>query len=155
MVLMMNSMWTSKKNRRITHIACAFVQKKGSLKTSPTDFSSGFYIGANAGGVDTPNAAATTEAIVYSNSPISQLLNIHVEYAGSIYPFQPYTFNFDYTTATKSESTYRAFYDFCNFSDGLRDRNGILLTSDQYVVSPIVLFKTSQNPDNDDNSCLI
>ena len=63
--------------------------------------------------------------------------------------------NFDYTTATKSESTYRAFYDFCNFSDGLRDRNGILLTSDQYVVSPIVLFKTSQNPDNDDNSCLV
>jgi len=144
-----------KKNRRITHIACAFVQKKGSIKTSPTDFSSGYYIGANNAGVDTPNAAATTEAKVYSNSPIDQLLNIRIEYAGSVYPFQPYTLNFDTTGATSSGSTYRSFYDFVNYSDGLRDRNGTLLTSDQWIVTPIILFKTFQAPDNDDNSCLI
>ena len=30
------------KNKRITHIGCAFVQQRG-LKCSPTDFSAGFY----------------------------------------------------------------------------------------------------------------
>ena len=34
-----------RKNRRITHLCLAFVQKKGQLKTSTTDLSSGFYIG--------------------------------------------------------------------------------------------------------------
>ena len=54
-----------------------------------------------------------------------------------------------------SNSTYRAYYDFCNFSDGLRDRNGVLMSADQWIVSPIIIFKTHQNPDNDDNTCLI
>ena len=148
-----------KKNRRLTHIACAFVQKKGAMKYSPTDLSSGYYIGADSGaGVDTASAVATTEAIVYSNSPIVQLQNLRVEYAGSVYPFQPYELNFDtkalIDTSKASKGTYRSFYDFCNFSDGLRDRNGVLLSSDQYIVSPIVLFKTFQNPDNDSNTCL-
>ena len=149
-----------KRIRQITHIACAFVQKKGTLKTSPTDFSSGYYIGADNNGTDTANAAATTEALVYSNSPISQLLNFRIEYAGGVYPFQPYTFNFDssaYNTNAPyiSNSTYRAYYDFCNFSDGVRDRNGVLLSADQWIVSPIIIFKTHQNPYNDDNTCLI
>ena len=153
-------MLISKKNRQITHIACAFVQKKSQMKTSPTDFSSGYYIGADNAGTDTPAVAATTEAMIYSNSPISQLLNFRIEYAGSVYPFQPYTFNFDstqYNTNSQylSNSTFRAYYDFCNFSDGLRDRNGVLLSADQWVVSPIIIFNTHQLPDNDDNTCLI
>ena len=67
------------------------------MKCCPSDFSSGFYIGANNAGVDTPNILATTEAMTYSNSPIMQLLNFRIEYAGGVYPFQPYTYNFDYT----------------------------------------------------------
>jgi len=145
-----------KKNRRLTHIACAFIQKKGAMKCCPTDFSSGYYIGAINGTTDTPSAAATTEAITYSNSPIAQLLNIRIEYAGSVYPFQPYNYNFDYTTkgGGQSNGNYRAFYDYCNYSDGLRDRSGTLLDMSQYSVAPIVLFKTFQNPDNDGNNCL-
>ena len=54
-----------------------------------------------------------------------------------------------------SNSTFRSYYDMCNFSDGLRDRAGVLLSSDQYVVSPLIVFKTHRNPDNDDNTCLI
>ena len=77
-----------------------------------------------------------------------------------MYPFQPYAYNFDYTTYNTnspflSNSTYRAYYDFCNFSDGLRDRNGVLLNSSQYMIAPIILFKTYQNPNNDDNTCLV
>ena len=150
-----------KKNRRVTHMAMAFVQKKSQLKTTQTDFSSGFYIGAaGAGGVDVPAPTATTEAIVYSNSPIAQLSNVRIEYAGTVYPFQPYAYNFDYTTYNTnspflSNSTYRAYYDFCNFSDGLRDRNGVLLNSSQYMIAPIILFKTYQNPNNDHNTCLV
>ena len=147
-----------KKNRRITHVACAFVQKKGTMKTSPTDFSSGYYIGAINGAVDTPAVGATTEAMVYSNSPIAQLLNIRIEHAGTIHPFQPYNYNFDYTSNAGanniSNGTFRSFMDFANFSDGLRDRNGTLLNADQYTVSPIMLFKTSQHPNNDDNQLL-
>ena len=148
-----------KKNRRITHIACAFVQKKGSMKTTPTDFSSGYYIGAINGAVDAPLATAITEEIVYSNSPISQLINLRIEYAGGVYPFQPYNYNFDYTSnagvPNLSGGTYRSFMDYCNFSDGLRDRNGTLLTADQYIIAPIILFKTFQNPDNDSNTLLL
>ena len=125
------------------------------MKSAPTDLSSGFYIGAINGGVDTPSAVATTEAIVQSNSPIFQLQNLRVEYAGNVLPYQPYDYNFDFKTGGASKGTYRSFYDFCNFSDGLRDRNGILLDASQYIVSPIVLFKTFQNPNNDDNTCLI
>ena len=74
--------------------------------------------------------------------------------------FQLYTFNFNsakYTTNAQylSNSTFRAYYDFCNFSDGLRDRNGVPLSADQWVVSPIFIFKTHQLPENDDNTCLI
>ena len=110
--------------------------------------------------VDTPAVAVTTEAMIYSNSPISQLLNFRIEYAGSVYPFQPYTYNFDSTQYNTnapylSNSTYRSFYDMCNFSDGLRDRSGTLHTADTYVVSPLIIFKTHQLPDNDDNTCLI
>ena len=145
-----------KKMRRLTHIALAFVQKKGTMKSAPTDLSSGFYIGATNGGTDTPNAAAVTEAITQSGSPIMQLQNLRIEYAGAVYPYQPYEYNFDFkTTGVSSKGTYRSFYDFCNFSDGLRDRNGILLDASQYMVSPIVLFKTFQAPNNDDNTCLI
>ena len=144
-----------KKNRRVTHIACAFVQKKGAMKTSPTDFSSGFYIGSNVAGIDTPNATATTEAMVYSNSSIAQLQNIRIEYAGSVYPFQPYNYNFDFTQSGGSGGTYRSYAEMVNFSDALRDRAGHLLDLSQYTVSPIILFKTFQNPDNDDNACLI
>jgi hypothetical protein len=148
-----------KKNRRITHIACAFVQKKGSIKCCPTDFSSGFYIGADSGaGVDTANAAATTEAIVYSASPIVQLQNIRIEYAGSVYPFQPYDYNFDYRgvidTTKASKGTFRSITDFYNFSDALRDRAGHLMSAENCLVSPIILFKTFQNPDNDGNTCI-
>ena len=126
------------------------------MKSSPTDLSSGFYIGAINAGVDTPSAVATTEALVQSNSPIMQLQNLRIEYAGAVYPYQPYEYNFDFkTTGVSSKGTYRSFYDFCNFSDGLRDRNGILLDASQYMVSPIVLFKTFQAPNNDDNTCLI
>ena len=32
-----------KKNRRVTHVACAFVQKKGQLKTTQTELSSGIH----------------------------------------------------------------------------------------------------------------
>ena len=136
-----------KKNRRISHVACCFVQKKATMKTAPSDFSSGFYVGAaGAGGVDTPAAAAITEAMVYSNSPISQLLNIRIEHAGTVHPFQPYNFNFDYTSNAgannMSNGTFRSFMEFANFSDGLRDRTGFLLNSEQYAVSPIMLFKT-------------
>jgi len=148
-----------KQKRRITHIACAFVQKKGSLKTSPTDFSSGFFNGGNIAGVDVVNNNLSTESLIYNNSPIAQLFNIRIEYAGAVYPFTPYNFNFDYTPYGAqqglSNSTYRSFYDFCNFSDGLRDRNGILLNSDQYIIAPVFLFKTYQNPNNEDNTCLI
>ena len=110
--------------------------------------------------MDVPAPTATTEAIVNSNSPIAQLSNIRIEYAGTVYPFQQYAYNFDYTTYNTnssflSNSTYRAYYDFCNFSDGLRDRNGVLLNSSQYMIAPIILFKTYQNPNNDDNTCLV
>ena len=43
----------------------------------------------------------------------------------------------------------------CNFSSGLRGRAGALLSADQYVVSPLIIFQTHQNPDNDNNTCLI
>ena len=57
---------------------------------------------------------------------------------------------------TSGTHSHRAFYDFANaFCDGMRDRSGILFTPDQYFVSPIILFKTFQDPTNDSNSTLI
>ena len=148
-----------KKNRQITHIACAFVQKKSQMKCCPSDFSSGFYVGDNNAGVDHAVTTAITEAMIYSQSPIMQLLNFRIEYAGGVYPFQPYTYNFDHTEYNTnaqylSNSTFRSYYDMCNFSSGLRDRAGVLLSADQYVVSPLIIFQTHQNPDNDHNTCL-
>ena len=156
-----------KKNRRVTHIALAFVQKKANIKTTTTDFSSGFCIGAGvtANGVttDTSSAVAITEDIVYSNSPIFQLSNIRIEYAGAVYPFQPYNINFDHTnrsaggnvTPYVSGNNQRIYYDYCNFSDQLRDRSGALLSQEQHQISPIFIWKTFQNPNNDDNGCTI
>ena len=103
--------------------------------------------------MDTPNAAATTEAIVYSASPNIQLQNIRIEYAGGVYPFQPYDYDFDYRgvfdTSKASKGTFRSITDFYNFSDALRDRAGHLMSAENCLVSPIILFKTFQNPDND------
>ena len=96
--------------------------------------------------------------MVYRNSPITQLLNIRIEHAGTIHPFQPYNYNFDYTSNAGannlSNGTFRSFMDFANFSDGLRDRNGTLLNADQYTVSPIMLFKTAQHSNNENNQLL-
>ena len=149
-----------KRMRRITHIALAFVQKKASMKCTQTDFSSGYYIGtAGAGGVDTPNAGATNDAMVYSNSPITQLLNMRVEYGSNVYPITPYTLNFDSTanmnTPYISNDLYRCYYDMITMSDGLRDRSGHLLSMDAFTIQPIICFKTHQAPNTDSNTCLV
>ena len=156
-----------KKNRRVTHIALAFCQNKSNIKTTTTDFSSGFFIGqtvtANGVTTDTRSAISLFEDMVYSNSPIFQLSNIRVEYAGTVYPFQPYTINLDHTnrsaggnaTPNISGNNQRIYYDYCNFSDQLRDRSGALLSQEQHQIAPIFIWKTYQNPNNDDNSCTI
>ena len=83
---------------------------------------------------------------------------MRIEYAGTVYPFQPYELDFDFTgaidTSKQSKGTFRCLYDYYNFSDGFRDRSGAMLSADQYIVSPIILFKTFQNPNNDDNTCI-
>ena len=130
--------------RKTRSVALAFCKKKANIKTITIDFSSGFYIGAGvtAGGVtsDTPSTVSIFEDIVYSNSPIFQLSNIWVEYAGTLYPFQPYSINFDRTNRSAgdnttpyiSENNQRVYYDYCNFSDQLRDRSGALLSQEQH-----------------------
>ena len=80
-----------------------------------------------------------------------QLLNFRIEYAGGVYLFQPYTYNFDHTLYNTnaqflSNSTFRSYYDMCNFSDGLRDRAGVLLTADSYIVSPLIVYKNTSKP---------
>ena len=100
---------------------------------------------------------------MYSNSPIAQLSNIRIEYAGCQYPFQPYTIQMDYTgqnaggnsSPDLAGSTKRMYYDFVNFSDGLRDRNGVLLDREQWQISPIFVWKLASNPNNDDNNCIV
>ena len=47
------------------------------------------------------------------------------------------------------------YYDYCNFSDGLRDRNGVMLYREQWQLSPIFVWKTSQNPNNDNLRILL
>ena len=135
-----------KKNRRLTHIACAFIHPKNVVKFTPTDFSSGFEM------------STTTENYITDNSPIFQINNLRIEYAGTVYPFIPYDLNFDFKaeidTTKNSKGTFRCVYDYFNFSDSLRDRSGSMHNANSYIVSPIIMFKTFQNPNNDDNTCI-
>ena len=97
--------------------------------------------------------------ITYSNSPIAQLLDLRVEYGSNVYPITPYTLNFDYTanmnTPFISNDLYRCYYDYLTMSDSFRDRNSNLLSIDAFTIQPIIVFKTHQAPNTENNTCLV
>ena len=163
----------TKRNRRVSHICIAFTQpKNASLKTTQSVFDAGFSVNAGntTGKVDGTNesiigantSASVDEAPVYINSPITNLSYLRVEFGGSTMPQTPYNFNFNWTTggkgATKINLSYdvlRAYNDYLNATDAFRDRAGCLLSFDQWIVSPIFVFKTHQVPNADTSTALV
>ena len=167
----------TKRNRRVSHICIAFTQpKNASLKTTQTVFDAGFSAGAATTGQPLYTTAenklgafggvvtGSLEAPVYQNSPIINLNYLRVEFGGSTLPQTPYTFNFNWTTkslgtgATGKNNSYdvlRAYNDYLNATDAFRDRAGCMLSFEQWIVSPIFIFKTHQVPNADTSTALI
>ena len=77
-------------------------------------------------------------------------------------PQTPYTFNFNWTingkgTSTKSTSydVLRAYNDYLNATDAFRTQSGCMLSFEEWIVSPIFVFKTHQVPNADTSTALI
>ena len=128
-----------KQNRRITHIIIAFTQNsQNPFKSTPTDFSSGFII----------NADAETNITTYGMSLIN---NVSITIGGVTYPQAVYNLSssvssaipFVVTTALASNTNdqAKAYNDFLAFSDAIRDRSGSLLSFSQWQANQIYAFK--------------
>jgi len=162
----------TKRNRRVSHICIAFTQpKNSSLKTTQTVFDAGFSMSAqttgqpstteNIIGGTTGVVTGSIEAPVYLNSPIINLSYLRIEFGGATMPQTPYTFNFNWTTngiksgKNNSYDVLRAYNDYLNATDAFRDRAGCMLSFEQWLVSPIFVFKSHQVPNADTSTALV
>jgi len=162
----------TKRNRRVSHICIAFTQpKNSSLKTTQSVFDAGFSVSAqttgqpsateNTIGSTTGMTSTSVEAPVYYNSPIINLSYLRVEFGGSTMPQTPYTFNFNWTVGgikgskNNSYDVLRAYNDYLNATDAFRTQAGCLMSFENWIVSPIFVFKTHQVPNADTSTALI
>jgi len=103
-----------KQDRRITHIAIAFVTGKGNpFKYSPTDFSKQFQ-SVTGGYTEVQNTADVQ----------SSIQQVTISIGGVQYPQSTYNLTTQTTGTSNTYDTQKAYEDYCVFTDAMRDRNG-------------------------------
>jgi len=145
-----NNLTVSMDNRfRMTHIVIAFNNVTRELfKYSPTDISSGFVTTKDGNGL-----LLATETKI-ANDATNTIKYIQVNHNGYTYPQTPYNTYKD-SVALNNNDWIRMYQDYLAFSDSFRDRSGNLMTFSQYLVNPIIVFRTRTSSSNINNTISI
>ena len=142
-----------KQNRRITHIIIAFTQNsQNPFKSTPTDFSSGFIINADA------ETNITTDGMSLIN-------NVSITIGGVTYPQAVYSLSSNVSSATpfvvtapltsNTNDQGKAYSDYTVFTDSIRDRNGSLLSFSEWQANQMYVFKLKQNLNTTTGDCYV